>query len=47
MNKEMYNGMAYRKSRNPKADKRAFARTAVKTKDINVRPRMMRGGIRL
>lgn len=39
--------MSYRKKRNPSADRRAFARTASKTKDINVRPRIMRGGIRL
>ena len=39
--------MAYRKKRNPRADRRAFARNAVKTKDINVKPMMMRGGIRL
>ena len=36
-----------RKARNPRADKRAFARTAQKTKDINIKPRVMRGGIRL
>ena len=34
-------------ARKPKADKRAFARTASKTKDINIKPRVMRGGIRL
>lgn len=39
--------MAHRESRNPSADKKAFARTASKTKDINVRPKIMRGGIRL
>ena len=39
--------MAHRESRNPSADKHAFARTASKTKDINVRPKIMRGGIRL
>lgn len=39
--------MAYRVKRKPLADKRAFARTASKTKDINVRPKIMRGGIRL
>lgn len=39
--------MSYRKKRNPAADRRAFARTAAKTKDINIRPRIMRGGIRL
>lgn len=39
--------MSKRQRRNPKADKKAFARTAVKTKDINVKPKIMRGGIRL
>lgn len=39
--------MAYRKKMKPKADKKAFARTATKTKDINVKPKIMRGGIRL
>lgn len=39
--------MAYRVKRKPSADKRAFARTASKTKDINIRPKIMRGGIRL
>lgn len=39
--------MRKRKARSPIPDKRAFARTADKTKAINVRPRVMRGGIRL
>lgn len=39
--------MSHRSSRSPVADKHAFARTASKTKDINVRPKVMRGGIRL
>lgn len=39
--------MSHRESRDPRADKAAFARTASKTKDINVRPKIMRGGIRL
>lgn len=39
--------MSYRSKRNPIRDKRAFARTAKKSKDINVKPRLMRGGIRL
>lgn len=39
--------MSYRVKRKPAADRRAFARTASKTKDINVRPKIMRGGIRL
>lgn len=33
--------------RSPVPDKKAFARTADKTKAINVKPRVMRGGIRL
>jgi len=39
--------MSYRTRRSPRADRKAFARTATKTKDINVRPKIMRGGIRL
>ena len=39
--------MSYRSKRSPGPDKRAFARTAAKTKDINVKPKIMRGGIRL
>lgn len=39
--------MAHRESRDPHRDKIAFARTASKTKDINVKPKIMRGGIRL
>ena len=39
--------MSYRSDPQPKADKKMFARTAAKTKDINVRPKIMRGGIRL
>lgn len=39
--------MSYRKDVNPKSDKKFFARTATKTKDVNVRPKTMRGGIRL
>lgn len=39
--------MSHRISRDPAVDKAAFARTASKTKDINVRPKIMRGGIRL
>lgn len=39
--------MSHRIRRSPGADKIAFARTASKTKDINVRPKIMRGGIRL
>jgi len=37
----------HRMKRSPAADQKAFARTASKTKDINVRPKIMRGGIRL
>lgn len=39
--------MSHRSKRSPGPDKKAFARTATKTKDINVRPKIMRGGIRL
>lgn len=31
----------------PKQDKKAFARTAAKTKSINIGPHTYRGGIRL
>lgn len=36
-----------RMKRPPKQDKKAFARTAAKTKQINLGARTMRGGIRL
>lgn len=36
-----------RRIRNPRKDKRMFARTAEKAKRINLAPRVMRGGIRL
>lgn len=36
-----------RYKRSPVPDRKAFARTANKTKAINVKPRVMRGGIRL
>lgn len=39
--------MSKRVARKPAADKKAFARTAAKTKNINVKPKIMRGGIRL
>lgn len=39
--------MSHRHDVNPRADKKFFARSATKTKDINVRPKIMRGGIRL
>lgn len=32
---------------NPKKDKQIFKRTAATTKKINVKPKQMRGGIRL
>lgn len=31
----------------PRKDKKVFRRTAVKTKKINIAPKVMRGGIRL
>lgn len=31
----------------PKKDRKIFSRTAAKVKAVNVRPRVMRGGIRL
>lgn len=39
--------MSYRKSVNPKIDKKIFTNTAKTTKKINVNPRPSRGGIRL
>lgn len=39
--------MAYRKSVNPKKDKRIFTNTAKKVKKININPKPSRGGIRL
>lgn len=36
-----------RQKRSPRADKRAFARTAAKTKEINLGASPRRGGIRL
>lgn len=36
-----------RKKMRSKPDKKVFRRTAVKTKKINVAPKIMRGGIRL
>lgn len=39
--------MSHRMKRTPAADRHAFRRTASKTKDINVKPKIMRGGIRL
>uniref|UniRef100_A0AAU8AZX7 Uncharacterized protein n=2 Tax=unclassified Microvirus TaxID=338099 RepID=A0AAU8AZX7_9VIRU len=39
--------MAHRARMRPKADKRIFRRTAVKSKKINIEPTVYRGGIRL
>ena len=39
--------MGHRIKRNPSADRHAFQRTASHTKDINVNPKVMRGGTRL
>lgn len=36
-----------RKPMKRKSDKKVFRRTAVKTKKINLAPKVMRGGIRL
>lgn len=33
--------------RNNRKDHAKFSRTASKTKEINIRPRLMRGGVRL
>lgn len=39
--------MSYRTRVNHSSDRHKFRRTAMKTKDINVKPKIMRGGIRL
>lgn len=39
--------MAKRKKMKVKKDKKIFRRTAVKTKQVNISPKVMRGGIRL
>lgn len=39
--------MSYRSRVYKNSDKRKFTRTATKTKEINVKPKVMRGGIRL
>lgn len=39
--------MAFRRKMKAAVDKSQFRRTASKTKDVNVRPKIMRGGIRL
>lgn len=36
-----------RRRANPRIDKKIFARTAIKTKKINVAPKISRGGTRL
>lgn len=36
-----------RRSMKPRKDKKIFRKTAVKSKKINLAPRVMRGGIRL
>lgn len=37
----------YRESVNPALDKRIFSRTAVATKEMNIHPKIMRGGTRM
>lgn len=39
--------MAHRRSTRPKKDHKIFRRTAVKSKKINIDPKIYRGGIRL
>lgn len=39
--------MRHRSTVKPSSDIRFFSRTAKKTKKVNVRPKVMRGGIRL
>lgn len=39
--------MKYRRKTNKKADKKVFTHTAMKTKKINVAPKVSRGGIQL
>lgn len=39
--------MAKRKKMKTKRDKKVFKRTAAKTKQVNISPKIMRGGIRL
>lgn len=39
--------MAYRSKPKPSRDKKIFRRTAIKTKRINIDPKIYRGGIRL
>lgn len=39
--------MSYRSRVNARSDQRKFTRTASRTKEINVKPKVMRGGIRL
>lgn len=37
----------HRQKMKPKKDERIFSKTATKTKKINVKPKVQRGGIRL
>uniref|UniRef100_A0AAU8B3S0 DNA binding protein n=1 Tax=Dulem virus 119 TaxID=3145596 RepID=A0AAU8B3S0_9VIRU len=39
--------MAHRRTTNRKLDRKIFRRTAVKSKKINIDPKIYRGGIRL
>lgn len=39
--------MSYRSKVHARSDQKKFRRTAMSTKDINVKPKLMRGGIRL
>ena len=39
--------MAHRVKMKPRIDKKVFRRTAVKSKKINIEPKIYRGGIRL
>lgn len=39
--------MAYRKRVKPRKDNKIFTQTAMKTKKINIRPHISRGGIQL
>lgn len=39
--------MKHRSETNTSTDRKIFRRTAMKTKKVNVKPKIMRGGIRL
>lgn len=39
--------MAHRKKMHARSDKKVFRRTAVKSKKINIEPKIYRGGIRM